>query len=811
MPVVPTVQGRQVQSTGVQTGGFNPAPTQDAFGAIANVGEKYVGAFAEAKQRANVAMVQDASLQLSQRSNDLMTNPESGLLSLQGKNAIGKGQEYTSQFDAAASELAMQLPDDAARKAFMDQAQQQRIQFMTQAGRHEIGQINAYEEGQFQGVLTNNAKTASALYGDNGAYVSANQQTFQQIESYGAAHGWSTEQVQAKKIEFKEKVGNSALSQWAANDSLSLIQRNGELSDTASGSRRAISDDSSSDGARGIRNNNPGNLEYSKANPWVGQAGDDGRFAKFETPEHGIRALGRNLLSYQRQGIDTVNDIINRWAPAKDGNNTESYIKAVCDQLGVTADQQIDASNPDTLKALCSAIIHHENGSQPYSDQQLASGVSAAIGLSSLPTSTKRYTGNAAFDAASPEAQATFLRQADQVRKQQQAEYRSVISDRVRDANASYLRGVEYPNAPGQTDFINAYGLREGNQRYTDFRNMQIAGQYIGTFRTMPSNTIQQYVNSLQNQIGTGEGIAGRVEAFNHVQAAADQVLEQRRKDPQQAAVNIGLPFHPLDSSNALQRPGDWGRVLLERFDNSSVIAQKFGHMAGKNLLTPTESQDTNEYYQKLTADQRIQFWRNTQASSSPLVVSRLAKEIGGDAVQVSAVAALANTPTGYKTALAVENGSRLLNPVDGASKVRLPASFEQDISDAIKKQYPTLSPDQVQRLVPLVKDYHVGSGGSPDQTPKTDALHAVIGKPVNIYGSMAVAPAGGDENAFIDTLKTGVNRLGPDSQNVKNGLSQGVYGFVPDADGNQVLINASTQRRVVDNSGRPIVIGVNK
>ncbi|MDR8284944.1 hypothetical protein FPK77_25135, partial [Acinetobacter baumannii] len=58
--------------------------------------------------------------------------------------------------------------------------------------------------------------------------------------------------------------------------------------------------------ARGIRNNNPGNLEASSSNPWVGQTGSDGRFAKFETPEHGIRALGRNLISYQRQGIDTV-------------------------------------------------------------------------------------------------------------------------------------------------------------------------------------------------------------------------------------------------------------------------------------------------------------------------------------------------------------------------------------------------------------------------------------------------------------------------------------------------------------------------
>ncbi len=81
----------------------------------------------------------------------------------------------------------------------------------------------------------------------------------------------------------------------------------------------------------------------------------------------------------------------------------------------------------------------------------------------------------------------------------------------------------------------------------------------------------------------------------------------------------------------------------------------------------------------------------------------------------------------------------------------------------------------------------------------------------MNVYGSYAIAPAGTDENTFIDALKIGVNRLGDSAQDVKNGLNQGVYGFVSDSDGNQVLINAATQRRVVGKDGRPVVIEVGK
>lgn len=629
MPVVPTTSGRQVQSRGISTQGFSSFQTPNVGDVLGDVAEQYAGIIAQAKQRANVAMAQDASLSLSQISSDLLNNPETGLLNLKGKNAIGKGQEYTQQFDAQVEQLAMSLPDEQARNAFMQQAQQQRIQFTTQAGRHEIGQINAYEEGQFQATLLNNGKNAAALYGDNAAYVLANKQTFQQIEDYGIAHGWSDEQIQAKKIEFKEATAKATAQNAIGANYLQVRQQNGELSDTAAGSRRAVADSGSSDRTRGIRNNNPGNLEYSKTNPWVGQTGDDGRFAKFETPEHGIRALGRNLMSYQRQGIDTVSEIINRWAPPTDKNDTMSYIKAVCEQLGVSADEPLDASNPDTLKALCAAIIHHENGSQPYSDQQLTAGVSAALGLSQLPTKNKRYTGVAWFDALSESDQASVLRQTDALARQQQAEYKTMLDSRVRDATAAYMRGVEFPNPPGEADFIAAYGVREGNLRYTEFRNTQIAGQYIGSFRNMPTSSITAYVEQLRPDTGeTGEGYAARAALYDNVVSAASQVIKQRQADPVQFSLAAGQA-KPIDMSNK----DNFGQSVALRAAQVSDLAKSYG--------TPLT------FFSKDEANQIGVFFRDAPVSQQAAYLDTIRQSTGGGQVYMSALQQIsANAPS---------------------------------------------------------------------------------------------------------------------------------------------------------------------
>lgn len=129
--------------------------------------------------------------------------------------------------------------------------------------------------------------------------------------------------------------------------------------------------------ARGIRNNNPGNIRWSCT--WQGLKVNgkeqDKDFCVFIKPEYGIRAMAKILLNYKNlYKINTVAGIIHRWAPPSE-NNTVAYINHVAEVLKVDTDDTIDVRDNNIMLKLIKAIILHENGEQPYTDNQILNGI----------------------------------------------------------------------------------------------------------------------------------------------------------------------------------------------------------------------------------------------------------------------------------------------------------------------------------------------------------------------------------------------------------------------------------------------------
>jgi len=121
--------------------------------------------------------------------------------------------------------------------------------------------------------------------------------------------------------------------------------------------------------SRAAKNNNPGNIidsGFARSQP--GYAGTDGRFARFETPEHGEAAMHGLLQNYQKQGITTPAGIISKWAPASDNNDTGGYIAQVAKKLGVSPNDPIDVTDPKIRDILGKTIATVEAGAAGPND-----------------------------------------------------------------------------------------------------------------------------------------------------------------------------------------------------------------------------------------------------------------------------------------------------------------------------------------------------------------------------------------------------------------------------------------------------------
>lgn len=264
--------------------------------------------------------------------------------------------------------------------------------------------------------------------------------TLEQLEQFARSQGWTEKQIALMKRLSLRK--NSRTGQpWPTPGGGSARR------DIAQAAVREIGQSPSQQqagGVRGIRNNNPGNLEASQDFQCQGQTGNDERFATFTSPEHGIRALGVNLLSYQRRGLNTISKIISRWAPP------------------------LNIASPSVLSALSKAIIHHENGTIPFSEEVNSSGIFSALGLAELPGSPRPVLKNRpVMDSQSQFVMQTRLMSTRKLKQLQQS-----LDKQLQAATIVLKARGTATNIPSKAELVAAWGYSEGSRHYNVLANI---------------------------------------------------------------------------------------------------------------------------------------------------------------------------------------------------------------------------------------------------------------------------------------------------------------------------------------------------
>ena len=123
---------------------------------------------------------------------------------------------------------------------------------------------------------------------------------------------------------------------------------------------------------RGVRNNNPLNIEYRKGQHWRGQSVNqvDGRFVQFDSMIDGLRAafvVIRNYFCLHR--LNNLQQIIYRWAPPSE-NVSRTYLAYVSAQSGVSPGESLRWTQRSRICAIVKAMARMESGVD-ISDQDL--------------------------------------------------------------------------------------------------------------------------------------------------------------------------------------------------------------------------------------------------------------------------------------------------------------------------------------------------------------------------------------------------------------------------------------------------------
>ncbi len=808
MPTVPQLDGPQVAANGFPGERFgapqarNYAAQQaqqmgEAAQAAGDAATRIATDMAEENARAEAKQIDTAT---TERLHALQFDPDRGFMAQQGKAAVDGYAAAVQAVDEARREAVSASQNPRVREMVAAAAADRAMVVTATMQRHYVAQRQRWQIQTSEDRAEVTLRDAAANYADPQYFAKSLGAAHLEAVEQGRLNGWDETTTRLRREQYTDRAFTLRYEAWQQSDPAAAFadfQKNGgqmtplvrdqigrklftdaapilAAQINAAGGVGALTPPAA-DGApvppsrspRGERNNNPGNL-VKGSSPWDGEvSGADARFATFATPEHGIRALGKNLLAYQdKHGINTVEGIVSRWAPASE-NDTRAYIAAVAGAVGVAPDAKIDLHDAKTLAGITKAIIRFENGRQPYTDQQISLGLAAAQGTATLPPAASATpatmagnpadnaawrdpavkTGNPVVDALPPDQKLRVLQLAKAQAHQDIESVRASVSIRARDAQAEYLARGTATNPPSQAEFIRAYGQLEGVAHYQELQGVAQLGNQMQQIKTLPEADLRRMLD--ESKPAPGEGFAARERNFEILGKAVEQVRKARQGDPIKVALS-----NPAYNIQPLGRFETVATDLASRGAAMERIARDYG--TPPRVMTDTEADQFGTYLRGLQAVDKARVLGQVAASVGPVGMQSISAQLKDKDSMLAIAGALASrqTTAGNSTARLYLEGKEML----AEKRAKIDATAETGIKAQIFSKL-----DGVY-LSPLARDAAADASLAIYAKLKAEgtddlerAMRLATGGLMDFNGARIAKPYGWDDARFSDALRTTV------------------------------------------------------
>lgn len=161
------------------------------------------------------------------------------------------------------------------------------------------------------------------------------------------------------------------------------------------------------------------------------------------------------------------------------------------------------------------------------------------------------------FKNLSPEEQQVVYNQADTRRREIAVEQRGNIETVIQNAPAAIQNTGTYDGStPSRTEFMDAYGPQDGNERYDKFTAALDVSHQAYNFRTMSADDIQSAVSEAK-PVSSGNDAAIETARYDMLSKAAETTLAARKADPaaytQQAFPNVARAWQDAATTGNYQ------------------------------------------------------------------------------------------------------------------------------------------------------------------------------------------------------------------------------------------------------------------
>ena len=772
MPEMPDVAGQQAQQLGR---------------GMSNLGQHLTAIATDMQREANATVAKDIDTQVTASYSEALYNPETGYMVQQGKNAVLGFEQTVSGLQDIRRKALDGIQSPAVRQ-MVEPVLNTRMQHALDAvARHSGQESRKYQIQTADSRATVSLQDAAMNYADDGRFAQAIAVAREETATLARLNGWDEATAQLQATKYQDHGFKMRYEAWRITDpaaAFAHFRRNAEQIsplareqigsqlfhaaapvlaaqyNAAGGSGVVPSAQGVADptAPRGVRNNNPGNIMKGGDN-WQGEVqGNDPRYATFATPEAGIRAMGKTLLTYQeKHGLNSVEAIIARWAPATE-NNTAAYVATVAKEMGVKPDAALNLRDGDTLAKLTRAMIRVENGNQPYSDQQIATGLAAATKGSPLPKASASAQGDPTAPTGYPDLDTLpadwrlhVLQLARSQAHQQMSEARESLRGRVQDATAAYLSNGFAPDAPNEGEFIQAYGQAEGVKRYGEFQGVAKLGQTLQQVKTLPTAALVDMVKTAKPT--PGDGFAVRQQNYEKLVEAIGQVQKARADDPVAYAIQTG----------------SYGVRPIERFNDPKGFVPELSRRAGVARQMATDYSTPLQVMTKPEADAFAEYISSLQAPDKARVLGQVFTATGAAGIQsistqlkdkhqsvaIAGMLTSFNTTAGNSAALLYLQGREAIEQkrakIDETAEIGTKAEIYKAIDGVY--QTPQGRDAAAEAAFGIYAKFKADGGGDVAQ-----AVRIATGGIMEHNGSKIAKPYGWQDSQFRDALRNRVS-----------------------------------------------------